>query len=236
MKEIPIPVVRNSEHPFRLAWAGVDALVWVGALVLATTLRYEAFYQPAGWRELALVAMAAIVLQLVVGFWTGPYGIGHTRGSYEEILDVIKTVLIVAALVTLGNTILHDRLLARSVPLIAFPFALIGMLALRLIVREWKARNGHAHRADRVEQPRRTVIFGAGEGGRVLSRALARDRSRRFQPVALIDDDPLKARLSLEGVKVRGTRADLERVAERYDADTLAIAVPSAAPDLIQDL
>ena len=236
MKEIPIPVVRNSEHPFRLAWAGVDALVWVGALVLATTLRYEAFYQPAGWRELALVAMAAIGLQLVVGFWTGPYGIGHTRGSYEEILDVIKTVLIVAALVTLGNTILHDRLLARSVPLIAFPFALIGMLALRLIVREWKARNGHAHRADRVEQPRRTVIFGAGEGGRVLSRALARDRSRRFQPVALIDDDPLKARLSLEGVKVRGTRADLERVAERYDADTLAIAVPSAAPDLIQDL
>jgi FlaA1/EpsC-like NDP-sugar epimerase len=219
-----------------LAWAGVDALVWVGALLLATTLRYEAFYQPAGWRELSLVAMAAIVLQVMVGFWTGPYGIGHTRGSYEEILDVIKTVIIVAFLVTLLNLLLHPNLLARSVPPIAFAFALVGMLALRLVVREWKARNGHAHRADRVEQPRRTIIFGAGEGGRVLSRALARDRARRYEPVALIDDDPLKSRLTLEGVKVRGARGDLERVAERFDADTLAIAVPSAAPELIQDL
>jgi dTDP-glucose 4,6-dehydratase len=148
---------------------------------MATTLRYEALYQPAGWRELALVAMAAIVLQLVVGFWTGPYGIGHTRGSYEEILDVIKTVLIVAALVTLGNTILHDRLLARSVPLIAFPFALIGMLALRLIVREWKARNGHAHGPTAWATPSHGHLRRWG-GGQVSPR-----------PFALADSSPSRS-------------------------------------------
>ncbi len=228
--------IRTVEHPFRVAWAAVDAVVWIGALLVATALRYEAFSQPAGWRELAIVAMAAILLQIIIGFWTGPYGIGHTRGSYEEILDIIKTVLIVATAVTAINLGLHPRLLARSVPMIAFPFALVGMLGLRLLVREWKARNGHAHRADRVAEPKRMIVFGAGEGGRVLTRALARDRVRRFEPVALIDDDPLKARLSLDGVKVRGTREDLERLAERYDADVVAIAVPSASAALIQDI
>lgn len=234
--ERTISQISTSEHPFRIAWAAVDGAVWIGALWIASLLRYEAFSQPAGWRELVILGMAAVLLQLVVGFWTGPYGIGHTRGSYEEILDVIKTVLIVATLVALGNLAAHPHLLARSVPLIAFPFALVGMLALRLLVREWKARNGHAHRVDRVEQPKRIIIFGAGEGGRVLTRALARDRSRRYEPVALIDDDPLKSRLALEGVRVRGTRDDLERVAERLDADTLAIAVPSASAELVQDL
>ncbi len=206
------------------------------AVGLAVMLRYEAFYQPAGWLEFSLVTMTAVTLQLAVGFAIGPYGIGHTRASYEEILDVIKTVLVVATIVTIGNIALHPHLLARSVPLIAFPFALVAMLGLRLIVREWKARNGHAHRADRIEEPRRVIIFGAGEGGRVLCRAISRDRERRFVPVALIDDDPLKTRLSLEGVKVRGTSADLEAIADRYDADTLAIAVPSAGPELVQHL
>lgn len=131
--------IRTSEHPFRLAWAGVDAAVWVLALVLATVLRYEAFYDQADWRALALVAMLAIILQLVTGFVIGPYGIGHTRGSYEEILDLIKTVVIVATIVTIVNIAFHPHLLARSVPMIAFPFALVGMLGLRLIVREWKA-------------------------------------------------------------------------------------------------
>ena len=37
-------------------------------------------------------------------------------------------------------------------------------------------------------------------------------------------------------MRVRGTRGDLEAVAARYDADTLAIAMPSADASLIQDL
>lgn len=235
-QELSIPTIRTSEHPFRLAWVGIDAAVWVGALLGATILRYEAWQQPAEWQQFALVACGAIIAQTFVGFWTGPYGIGHTRGSYEEILDIIKTVLIVAVLVGLANFLLSPRLLARSVPAIAFPFALVAMLGLRLLVREWKGRRGHANRSERVEEPRRMVVFGAGEGGRVLIRALVRDRQRRYIPVALLDDDPLKQRLSIEGVRVRGTRQDVERVAERYDADTLAIAVPSAQPDLVKDL
>ena len=65
---------------------------------------------------------------------------------------------------------------------------------------------------------------------------MVRDRARSYLPVAIIDDDPLKQRLTVEGVRVRGTRAHLEEVADEYDAQVLAIAMPSADADLIRDL
>lgn len=50
------------------------------------------------------------------------------------------------------------------------------------------------------------VVLGVGEGGQVLVCAMVRDRNQRYHPVALLDDDPRKARLTLESIRVRGTR------------------------------
>jgi FlaA1/EpsC-like NDP-sugar epimerase len=51
--------------------------------------------------------------------------------------------------------------------------------------------------------------------------------------VAILDDDPSKRRLSISGVPVAGGRGDLAKVAERYDATALLIAMPSADNELM---
>jgi FlaA1/EpsC-like NDP-sugar epimerase len=57
-----------------------------------------------------------------------------------------------------------------------------------------------------------------------------------FVPVAMLDDDPHKSRLRVEGVRVRGTREALSAVAAASRADTLVVAVPSAEASLIRNL
>ena len=227
----------KSDHPFRLAWAGVDCVVWAIALVLGSWLRYELHLESIAWRGLAITAVIAAALQLVFGFLFGPYAVGHMRGSFDEIVDLAKTVLAASLVTWVPVLIANPILVPKSVPIIAGAFALVGMLALRLLVRSWKNRRGYpGGDADYSGDRSRVVVFGAGEGGRVLVRAMVRDRNHHYHPVALLDDDPLKSRLAIEGVRVRGTRNDLEGVAARYDADTLAIAMPSADASLIQDL
>ena len=71
--------------------------MWVGALIGATYLRYELSFAPIDWRGFAIAAALAIVLQLAVGFLLGPYAIGHMRGSFEEIVDLAKTVAVTTA-------------------------------------------------------------------------------------------------------------------------------------------
>ncbi len=210
--------------------------MWVGALIGATYLRYELSFAPIDWRGFAIAAALAIVLQLAVGFLLGPYAIGHMRGSFEEIVDLAKTVAVTTAALCLPVFIALPILVPKSVPLIAGPFALVAMLGLRLLVRSWKTRNPVGVDPSASEDAQRVVVFGAGEGGRQLVRAMVRDRTRTYVPVAIIDDDPRKQRLTVEGVRVRGTRDSLEQVADEYGAALLAIAMPSADAALIRDL
>jgi len=210
--------------------------VWVLALLGASYLRYELNFAPIERRGFLIATTIVVVLQVAFGFLFGPYAVGHMRGSFEEIVDLAKTVAAATAVLCVPVFVALPILVPKSVPLIAGPFALVGMLALRLTVRAWKTRRGLDAPADAAESARRVVVFGAGEGGRQLVRAMTRDRSHTYHPVALLDDDPLKQRLTIEGVRVRGTRNKLEEVAGDLDAQLLAIAMPSADAALIRDL
>jgi FlaA1/EpsC-like NDP-sugar epimerase len=119
----------------------------------------------------------------------------------------------------------------RSVPFIGATFGLVGMFACRFIVRTWRLR-------DRETEPEvdRAIVFGAGEAGRRLTRSLRRDGDSGFHPVAILDDDRSKGRLRIEGIRVRGTRADLQEVADRLGATTLIIALPRAHASTIREL
>ena len=220
----------RGQNPYRLLWAASDALVWALAIWFARWLRYD--FEPhrfITWGTV-IVAVAAALLHLLFGFLIGPYAIGHLRASFEEILDLTKAVLATMVVVLVPVCVASPILVPRSVPITAAALALMTMFSMRLAVRSWRIRRRP------TDGKRRMVVFGAGEGGRLLLHALTRDTTSAYAPVALLDDSALKQRLTIEGVPVKGTRADLESVASAYRAETLAIAVPSADSALIRDL
>ena len=222
---------RRRSMATRVRWTAVDVALWGVALFVAASLRLD-FHIPVQFEQgLAVAALVAAALQTLVGWLWGPYAVTHELGSFEETGELARTTVVVGAVVG-GFAIALDIIdVPRSVPVSATVMALTSMFAARFVVR---SRITRRVRVD--EDARRAVVFGAGDGGRILVQSLVRDPESGIRAVALLDDDPTKQRLSISGVRVRGRRADLARVAERHDADTLVIAVPSASAELVREL
>lgn len=214
----------------RWRWAGIDGGLWVAATIAAVFLRFDFDLGEAFAAPTLLFALGAAAAHLALGGVAGPYAVGHSRGSFEEIVDLTKTALVVGAVGVVVNFLLPTQLVPRSIPVTAALVAVVAMLAVRTVLRTQRARM----RADATDQ--RVIVFGAGEGGRQLVRTMLKDPKAGLLPVALVDDDPAKARLSIDGVRVRGTRADIKHLADQTNASTLAVAVPSADSALLGEI
>jgi len=218
-------------HIGRWGWAGVDGLAWIACVILAIWLRFDFNIPSAVSTSMFAVALAAALVQLFVGAFAGPYAIGHERGSFEEVVGLGRATLITAGIVFAALLVLRPVGFPRTTPFTAGALALGSMLALRFVVRTWRQSHVGARQGDR-----RVIVFGAGEAGRQLLRAMGRTSDAGLAAVAILDDDPQKARLRVEGIRVRGTREALGAVAAQTGADTLVIALPSADAALIRDL
>jgi FlaA1/EpsC-like NDP-sugar epimerase len=84
--------------------------------------------------------------------------------------------------------------------------------------------------------PTKIIIFGTGSAGTQLAYRLAGHDDSRYQPVALLDDDPAKLHLQIAGIAVRGNRTQMAEVAARTGATMLVIAIAKAEGAVIQAL
>jgi FlaA1/EpsC-like NDP-sugar epimerase len=222
---------RRGEWLHRWVWVLFDGAIWFVAIYAATWLRYDFRRPPVLLAATLAFAAAATLGHLCVGAVIGPYAVGHRRGSFEETTDIVRTVAVVSTGLLAWALISEPQVGPRSVPVVAGALALVGMFAVRFLIRSWRS-----HRCASQENERRVIVFGAGDAGRRLLRSMMRDVGSGFFPVALLDDDRAKQRLSIDGVRVRGTRKDVGAVAQRFDATALVVALPLADADMIGDL
>lgn len=229
----PLPVnSRKREWLVQGGWACVDAGVVVLATYAASWLRYDLDFGQFFTMAIMQFAIVAAIVHVVAGFLAGPYRIGHQRGSFEETADLGLTILFDAAmliLLTMATPWFHG--VPRSLALLVPALALVGMFTLRFIVRSYRWG-----RTAPAEGTQKVIVFGAGDAGRRLVRELRRDENATYTPICLLDDDPRKRRLKIDGVPVRGGRGRLQELAEANCATALVIAIPSADTELIRDL
>lgn len=216
----------------RVLQMAMDSLAWLLVLPTAALLRYD--FDLSRVRvgpELAGLGLV-LVLQLAVGSTEGLYSGRYSFGSFEEVAALARTVVAVAAVTGVVNfTILPDPL-PRSVPFIAGGLALIVMGGFRYV---WRLVIERTYRPS-LDTAAPALVFGAGDGGQQLLTSMLRTPDSPYVPVALLDDDPAKRQLRLRGIPMAGTRADIADAAERYSAEVLIIAIPSASARLVRDL
>jgi UDP-GlcNAc:undecaprenyl-phosphate GlcNAc-1-phosphate transferase len=80
--------------------------------------------------------------------------------------------------------------------------------------------------ATRNKRSRRVLVYGAGAFGQTLVREMRANTQWNMNPVAFLDDDPMKARRWIMGVPVRGSIDELEDAMRRLAVDEVVLSSP----------
>jgi FlaA1/EpsC-like NDP-sugar epimerase len=210
----------------------LDVSAWVAAAWLAVYMRFE-FSPPVFYRNnlIKFIPILAAV-QLIVGLITGLYRRRWRYGSFDEVAALAMTSAITTLIAAVINA---EYLNPRLVPMSAIWFAgFVGLVLMSAARYVWRLILEHRRRPG--DDAARTIVFGAGEGGVQIIQSMLRSPTSPYLPVAILDDDPSKRRLSISGVPVIGGRGDLAAAANRLQASVLLVAVPSASGDLLKAL
>ena len=79
----------------------------------------------------------------------------------------------------------------------------------------------------RSKRSRRVVVYGAGAFGQMIVREMRANTDWNMNPVAFVDDDPMKAHRWIVGVPVRGNGEHLEEIIRRYSVEEVILSSPS---------
>ena len=205
------------------------------------TGQYEELFENTVWWvvPVSLAALAAFGVYQRVWTFVG-------QREYEGVVKgvVVSTLVIVGAIALLHPVqtppvlrVKHNvfSLQSSAVTLPASVIALFLLLAMALLVGarfivhlviEGRTRSFRASKGARD-----VLIVGAGDGGRLVVRELARNPQLGLRPVGFVDDDPRKQGFKDEyGLRALGTTGseDLARILDDVEPDEVVIAIPSA--------
>jgi UDP-GlcNAc:undecaprenyl-phosphate GlcNAc-1-phosphate transferase len=162
-------------------------------------------------------------LKLAALFASGLYRRSWETFGMRDLTVVVRGVgvgslLSVAALYYLNQGVGSSRL-------VFVLDAVFLMLAIVITRGSFQAMNLVA--ATRNKRSRRVLVYGAGAFGQMLVREFRANPAWSMNPIAFIDDDPMKARRWVVGVPVRGGVAELEATMTRYRVDEVILSSAS---------
>jgi FlaA1/EpsC-like NDP-sugar epimerase len=162
------------------------------------------------------------------------------RGSWRHTShhDAVRIVLANTAGSILGGIILFNLIgpsgIPRSVYILDWLLSCLLTLGGRLTVRVIVAVKSRSRAAG---ERTRTLIYGAGAAGLALLWELRQNHSLMSDVIGIVDDDPSKVGLVLNGKRVMGTGEALAALVQKHAIKRVLIAIPSATgPQMVRIL
>lgn len=223
---LPLSLSGVFRSRFAYIWAirSVQLCLFILSGVTAFLLRFE-FSIPPAMHSVLLTGISASVACKVATFQV--FGMGRGMWRYfatPDLVRVTKANACASALAWLAVSQLVPARFPRSVLVIDFLLSLIFTAGIRAATR-WFLEAGC--RARLIEQ-RRAFVYGAGAAGSTLLSESRSNASFAHQICGLIDDDPDKRGMLVNGVPVRGAGTDLAKLVANHRVSEVLIAIPSA--------
>ena len=98
-----------------------------------------------------------------------------------------------------------------------------------LLLRSKNAKSSKKH-------IKRVLLVGAGSAGKMILTDTLKRTPKAEQIVAIIDDNSNKWNRYIDGVPVVGGRDDILMAVEKFDVDSIYVAIPSASKEDIRDI
>ncbi len=183
------------------------------------------------WEHFLGFLIVAIIVTLVCNRIFGLYGRMWRHAGADEArqltLSTAVTLCVLIAFWPVGRT-LRIELVPPIVVGVGCMFAATGMGVLRFHSRLFAWQRGSKRLGLRV------AVIGSRDTGAAAIREMLRSPGAGLVPVAVFDDDPRAHGLSLLGVPVVGTIAEIPESASRYTIQQILLAIPSPGPELVE--
>jgi UDP-GlcNAc:undecaprenyl-phosphate/decaprenyl-phosphate GlcNAc-1-phosphate transferase len=211
-------------HRRRLIESLVDFALVTASFTAAYLLRVEAG-GTANQRTVFLVALPVVLAARYAAFI--PFGLYRGVWRYAGARDAaaVAAAVCISALVAVGfiSTTHTWGDFPRSIFVIDALLCTVLIGASRFSERAVSRALSSLTHSSR----RRTLIVGAGRGGRSLLRELRETPGEHV--VGFVDDDPRLRRARLQGVPVLGNTSELMAVIERSRPETVLVTIPDAS-------
>lgn len=205
-----------------------DAVVVTAAYVLAEGVRFDGPI-PVGDAGRLVVFLPFILF--THAFFTWSFGIHRRLWEYAGMRDVRALIQASALSATVLGVVDFVMPAPRPLPLTVVPMgaalALLGIIGVRM----WRELIRMRFITDAEWE--RVLVVGAGHAGRLVATDLLANPGWRQHPVAFLDDDVKKSRMRIHGIPVLGSIDRLSAAVTEQRIDIIAVAIPSAAMDVI---
>jgi FlaA1/EpsC-like NDP-sugar epimerase len=211
----------------------LDAVCVVGGYSAA-----EVFY----WRHVApteygwhfgIFVLIVVIVTLTSNRMFGLYGRIWRHAGLEEARQMILSSATVAVVLAVLYPIIRAagfQLVHPEVVLVGLLLATLGMSVLRFHSRIFAWQRGSRGSGLRV------AIVGSRDAAASAVREMLRFPGDGLLPVAVFDNDTSVHGMSLVGVPVVGSIADIPSATSRYMLQEVLLAIPEASPEMIADV
>lgn len=173
----------------------------------------------------------ALNLFLFLGclFLTNNYN-GAKADFFLEFIDLLQAFLVLYLFYIVSAVTLDSKTWWLSMDYYAkFTGVFLLFTAISRLVLRWLL-----YRIKFLRQ--RVLIYGAGEMGEILVNSLMNSFYLNYQLIGLLDDDPEKHELTLQGIQVLGGSEKLEEIAKSKKIDRVIVAIPTLSRDRIFEI
>jgi FlaA1/EpsC-like NDP-sugar epimerase len=221
-------------HIHRAGQLLVDAALVTLAWWLSFAFRFDGGLQGVYARLFVATIGVVIGVKLLVfigaRFYTKWWRFTSMRDLQSIVVACVTASLILTAVLSFWQPVHRASgravTMPRGVLVLDFFITLTLVGGVRFVVRSLVERPGRGELVAR--EGREVLICGAGDAGNTMLREMQRNRGLGYVPVGIIDDDPRKSGLRVQGTRVLGGRDALPAILRDTKVDEVIIAMPSA--------
>ncbi|MBU4541235.1 MAG: polysaccharide biosynthesis protein [Firmicutes bacterium] len=213
----------------------LDLMMFAASYYISYLLRFN-FIIPSGmfW-GISKLLVGAIMIKLMVFMVAGMYKTLWRYASIEEMLQVVIAVFIANAFANISLGIMGADL-PNSVLVLTMMFDFILAGGVRLSYRLAR-RLKKKHAGADCPKDEQVLIFGAGQAGiKMVKDLMINAKTKRYNIVGFLDDDPLKEGKKVKGIPVLGNRYAFDKVVKQYNISQIIIACPGCHSHVIKEV
>ncbi|MCB0357454.1 MAG: polysaccharide biosynthesis protein, partial [Bdellovibrionales bacterium] len=229
---------------FRSLKQNIKAVSWrhfLPDVIVLTLSLYLSLYLRVGWEDFPYhlsyihwFIPIVVGVRLLVFIVMGVYNIFWRYVSAVDAYRIIRAVFVSSGIIITISFFVSWELgrLPRTVYIIDTFISLMAVMSLRLTKRLLSERK-HGRQ---IRQGKKTIIYGAGDLGRILATHFRTDPGQGAHLIGFIDDNPIKENLYVGGARVLGTLDDMAMIIEKYQVRQVIIAASKIASEKIREV